>query len=364
MLIYNFDHGLKVPTTFKVGPFQVSVTKEHCKNLEPLPRFQRYRFANDSMRGRHVESEEPVRGEFKPTAEVSWPEHDEKPESILSGSIADEKGIYDFIILMSFLTGRRAYTADELTWDPRRAYGGSIVRGIELTKFADIAWSNLPKVKAFQLEGALGSLVQVALAPDLIGQCAYASAALDSVVTSWASTNQKTKFDDKELIKKARGTIRQSLLQEGVSADVVDDIVARFNNVSSPSALMKLKWFIQGQGLFPSENTEEEWKRLKRLNTIRNQVAHRGMVNIEEALGADASLTVAAVTVQIIRQIAALYIACDLMGIETAGTGELKKEVREFFGDGIFRGQRVFEESFDEYMARQEQAWVEDGIID
>lgn len=364
MQLFNFDHALSVPTTFEIGPFVISVTAEHCSNLERLPRRASQRYEHGANFARTVTYDPAKRGEFLPTAVVTWPTHEKIPSSVLFPDVPGPDAAYDLVMLLSFLTGRRVYLDDDLDWDPRRAYGERILVGSDLVCFANLAWDKLPEVASRGLSAALSCLVQAAQSPDLIGWGAYVNAALDSIVTSWASANGKTKFQDVSLIKKARTTIEAALTELGVCPESVNDIISRFNSISSPSALTKTKWFLESCGLFPETPTEDEIGRLRRLNTVRNAIAHSGTVRIEQGLGAEKSFSIAGTVILLSQEVAELHLTRDLFGIETHSTDASIKTIKAFFGEGTFRGQRVFDEKYEGYLARLEKAWVEAGVFE
>ena len=364
MQLFNFDHTLTHPREFNVGPFAVSVKADHCSNLKLLPRRASQTYDHDATHSRRVRHIPANRGEFLPTATISWSTGDSAPPSVLFPDVPGPDSTYDLVLLLSFLTGRRVYVDDELEWDPRRSYGERILSGEDLIYFAQRAWDNLPRVAALGLSDALSCLVQAPQSPDLIGWGAYVNAALESVVTAWSSANGRTRFHDAALIKDSRAMIKTTLLERGVSKESVEDIIARFNQIGSPSAITKIKWFLEGCGLFPSIPTDYQVSRLRRLNVVRNAIAHSGTVRIEEQLGAETSLSVAATVILLTQEIAELYIARDLLGVDTYSTRTSIETIKAFFEDGEFRGQKVFHEKYEDYLSRLEKSWVEDGVFE
>lgn len=351
------------PVKFAIGPFTVSVTEEHCKNLRKLPRRVAYNYGHDSAFLRQVTRVPEHRGEILPTADLAGSTHGNNSHSILFPEFPGPDATYDLLLLLSFLTGRRIYLEHEVDWDPRRSYGEKIAGGKELIGVAAQAWSRLASVADHGLSDALSCLVMAPHSPDLIGWGAYANAALDSVVASWASRHGRTKFDDQSLVASARQTIEESLLTQGVSPETVGDIVVRFRNISSPSALTKIKWFLEGLQLFPTAPNDDQTSRLRRLNAVRNAIAHSGTVKIEKGLGPEASLSVAGAVIHLTHEIAELYIARNILGVDSAITRQSLNTIKSFFSDGTFRGQRVFEERFDDYLSRLEEKWLESGDI-
>jgi hypothetical protein len=283
------------------------------------------------------------------------------PPSVLFPDLLGPDAGYDLVLLLSFLTGRRVYLETELEWDPRRSYGEPVVGGIDVVIHANLAWNNLKAIANRGLSDALSCLVNAAQSPDLIGWGAYVSAAFDTVVTSWAKDKGKTKFQDVGLLNQARKIIEKSLLDEGVSPETTSDIIARFNQIKSPSALKKIHWFVQDCGLFPKDPTDEQLSRLRRLNTVRNDIAHSGTVRVEPALGPATSYGVAASIVFLTQEIAELHLTRDVLGIDTFGTKMSIVTIQKFFDEGSFRGQRVFVEEYEDYLSRLQEEWIERG---
>ena len=93
--------------------------------------------------------------------------------------------------------------------------------------------------------------------------------------------------------------------------------------------------------LFPEIPTEDEIRRLRRLNTVRNAIAHDGTVRIEEALGAETSFAVAAAVILLSQEIAESHIARDLLGIKTRSKKASISTIEAFFSEGSFRWRRV-----------------------
>lgn len=364
MQLFNFDHGFTAPQTFEIGPFTVVVAADHCRNLGKLPRRALQRYGHDADFNRDVTRTSASQGDFLPTAEVSLSRGQTMPPSTLFPGTPGTDAVYDLVMLLSFLTGRKVYFEHDLTWDPRRSYGERLLTGYELTLFAVKAWDRLATVAKEGLSDALYCLVHAPQSPDLIGWGAYVSAAFDTIVTSWAKANGKTVFPDADLINLARKTMEKSLIDQGVSPQSVSDIVARFHQIKTPSALYKIRAFVEANGLFPATPSDDQSNRLRRLNTVRNGIAHSGTVRIEPKLGAARSYSVAAAVVLLTQEIAVLYIARELLGVDAHANDVAETTVKRFFDEGTFRGQKVFEEEYEDYLARLESRWAEEGIFD
>ena len=51
----------------------------------------------------------------------------------------------------------------------------------------------------------------------------------------------------------------------------------------------------------------------------------------------------------------------NLLKTYDSSTEKAERDVKEFFERGEFRGQRVFDETYIDYMNRIEKEWIEDG---
>lgn len=364
MQLFNFDHGFTTPESFEIGPFTVVVTAEHCRNLDKFPRRERQHFDHDANSKRHVIRSAANPGEFVPTAEISLSQDQEMPPSVLFPMAPGTDAAYDLVMLFSFLTGRKVYLEHDLAWDPRRSYGDRLLSGYELKLFAASVWGRLPIVAQAGLGDALNCLVHAPQSPDLIGWGAYVNAAFDSIVSSWAKSNGKTVFHDANLIKLARKAIEKSLTEEGVSPGTVTDILARFHQIKTPSAMDKIRSFAVAHSLFPEAPLDDQVSRLRRLNIVRNDIAHSGTIRIDEKLGAARSYSVALAVVLLTQEIAVFYIAHKLLGVEVHSTRVAETTIKRFFEDGTFRGQKVFGEDYEDYLARLESRWLEEGNFD
>ncbi|WP_423391459.1 hypothetical protein [Burkholderia sp. LMG 21824] len=377
MKLYNFDHGCSKPTTIRIGPYRIEIAASHCTNLAGMPQRAKQMYMYDGQLRRVVVHVPRERGGFVETAVANRDGSEE--QSRLFPDISGISQDYDLVLLLSFLTGRRVYIDQDLEGDPRRAYGDSVIDPIFLQYLPPQIWISLDTIAKIGLSDALNCMVNAAHAPDLIGRGAYANAAFDAVCSAWAKKSNKTKYESRPLIERAAlrvvGEIEKTILAksrdlilkifqiEGVAPNVAEDISARFRSTASPSAVMKMTCFLQKFDLFPLEPSGEQNDRLKWLNTVRNGIAHSGAIRTEKTLGAETSLSVAGAVVILTEQIVAFYLACEILNIRNPSIESIRNEIREFFFEGTFRKQRVFTESYGEYLDRLENEWVQGGVV-
>ncbi|UQO32619.1 hypothetical protein [Burkholderia cepacia] len=376
MKLFNFDHGLSNPSVLEIGPYRINVSDAHCQNLAFLPRRSSKTFTLDDSFSRVVVDTSRSRGEFAETATVTC---HAAAASLLFPDTPGTTQDYDLVLLLSFLTGRRVYVEGDLDWDPRRDYAGRVIAPEDLKRLPNDVWERLASMSQRGLSDSLNCIVNAALAPDLIGRGAYANAAFDTVCTVWAKEENKTKYDDRPileraskrivdqidnaLLNKAKSLILNVFPVEGVKNEIAQDIWARFRVAAAPSATLKMTWFLQAFGLFPSTPTPDQEMRLKRLNTVRNGIAHGGAIRTDKSLGPEVSLRVAGAVVLITQQIVEFYLAREVLGILSYDLEMHRKGIADFFESGLFRGQLVFSESYGEYLDRLEQQWVTNGVM-
>jgi hypothetical protein len=215
----------------------------------------------------------------------------------------------------------------------------------------------------WKLADALSCLVHIPLAPEAIGCGLYASAALDATVSSWSSRNNKTKYIDGEKLKSLKAAISE-VVGAHLGSETVADFSERFGSLGSPSALLKLKWFLQAIDVYPEEPTQEQEDRFKNLNIVRNAVVHSGTVRLNKSISSDALSRVAVAVILVMQEITAFYMCRYAFDMRDSLTEPMRMVIRDFFINGRFRGQRVFDEDYEEFLARAEVAWVEESRIE
>lgn len=362
MKLFNFDHGLKSPTTFTVGPFTITVTEEHIENLSKLPRREEQLYSSDAFHQPIVTQTPRSPGEFLETA-CALLNGAPQPSRLFPKSDADDC-IWDLILLLSFITGRRVYEDSDLEWDPHRNYGDRMMPPHDIPILANYFWSKLPELATQKLSDALNCIVNAALAPEAIGRGMYSSAALDATVTSWTSRNKQSIYPDAEKLLALRAEVAELLAKHEMGQETIADFTARINSsLGRPSALLKLQWFLQAIGVYPDNPTAEQVTRLKALNTVRNAVVHSGAVRVDK-VPTDAMDRIAIAVILVMQDIVEFYLMRHAFGITDGLTEPMRSRVRSFFFDGKLGGQRVFEEDYATYIARAEQAWMNNFRIE
>lgn len=166
---------------------------------------------------------------------------------------------------------------------------------------------------------------------------------------------------NKSLINKIKLWICVYLSEMSVEESVKNDIVARININLQPSALYKFQKFLVGMALFPTMADNNAMKRLKWVNTVRNNMIHRGdLPTIKEVDFIRRAEITSSITFMLLA-IVQYYFAKEIFGINNYLVEQLSSDVKNYFENGIFRGHNVFEESYEQFIIRQELEWIENG---
>ena len=372
MKLYNFDHGFRKPQAIRVGPFTLRITEQHCENLSLLKRNRSFSETYEENLNPVLRRSSSTHGGFAETTVAEC--QGEGGRSELFPNNTGVTALFDLVLLLSFLTGRRVYLENEIDGDHRLTPGEWAIEGHTLQRVLPHIWPRLQHLAATGLGDAMYCIVFAPLAPEAIGRGAYANAALDTVCTYWAKVFGKARYENQSIVKKARdkvvNAIDKSLLyqarklitrvfpKEGASEEETADILARLRGLSSPSALQKMTWFLQALDLFPLQPTEEETSRLRRLNTVRNGIAHGGTIRSDQKLDHEVNLRVAGAILILTGLIAEYYLVREILKIDCAALSRTKFDVQEFFKHGIFRRHQVFTEDFEQYVDRLEFEWI------
>jgi len=379
--LYNFDHRISSPQDINIGPFRIEITQEHCENLKKLFRQPKRTYSFDENLNRIVTKVPKFRGEIAETAVAYFDESTIKIPKLFP-EVPNTTQLHDLTLILSFLTGRRVYLESQLDNDPTCTYSDRVVGGNFFYKRVDF-WKNLDLIEKQGMSAALYALVCESGTNCLIGKAGYSNSAFDVVTSYWSKNNGKTKYSNPSLIKsgiakvltqidslflrKVRDLLTKGLNEEGVEKSVVADISARLNLYSSsPSAIYKATAFLQAQGLCPAGDLGADVeRRLKWVNWVRNAVAHQGDIpkDKEKTLSFETRMRISGAVVLLVGEISKVYIAKHILGICDCSLDESEKDILAFFEHGTFRGDKVFEETYDDYMERVAQRWIENGEL-
>jgi len=361
--IYNFDHNLPNGFSCQIGPFKISALPNTSKS-ENIPRNERtiYRKTLDHegsfKSSTHIE---PAKiGKWMPTALVEDHPSLDAPSSLFP-DIAD--GSYDLSLVLTFLTGLHVGVGNNVAPYLPIQPGQSIVSG-SYFRGAHIDWALLP---ALREAGGAESMMALSVAmtnSNALIKLAMGSSALDGIITKWHKKSGNTKYtpEVKKRITEAKIIFERELTNSGEDSELIKDIMARLSNLTSDSALTKLRQFLTTFDMFPKDADPSALQRLKWMNTVRNAVAHTGAAPMDLAESAETSIRVSTALSILLQFICQVYIAKYLLKVDDMSQiNQTQNSILNFFSTGRFNGQDLLTEDFETFSARMTSQWEEHG---
>lgn len=117
---------------------------------------------------------------------------------------------------------------------------------------------------------------------------------------------------------------------QGVSDELISDIIPRLPNLLNDSALSKLKAFLCAHEIYPKVADEVTLSRLKWFNVMRNATAHPGAVRMDQGGSPEVSLRIAAAVAVMLLDISQVYVAKYLLKISDPGISQTQKRLMTF----------------------------------
>lgn len=374
--LYNFDHGFEKEKTFKIGKYLIEVNDKQAENICKLEQNATRSLITDFDLSRKVEEIEYQSGEIVETATLKVSKGD-ITSSVIYKELPERSSIDDFVLFLSFITGRRVYLEDELEHEVSKKYFHSIVNN----NFFSFASVNLDegfsKLEELKLDVPFYNLIHSKTIQDLPTICFYVNTVINVLFDKWNKENGKSKYStnlnveeikeqivnrlEKSLIDKVKLWVNSALSEKSYNKATIADVVARININNQPSALYKLQNFLVGMALFPVESNKEHHKRLKWINTVRNIMIHKGDISSDKSFSYQQKLEITMSITFILIGIAEYYFAKEIFNIDNYLIEQNADEIREYFESGIYRGQKVFDETYEQFVERQEIEWIENG---
>jgi hypothetical protein len=193
---------------------------------------------------------------------------------------------------------------------------------------------------------------------------AMGSSALDGIITKWHKKSGNTKYtpEVKKRITEAKIIFERELTNSGEDSELIKDIMARLSNLTSDSALTKLRQFLTTFDMFPKDADPSALQRLKWMNTVRNAVAHTGAAPMDLAESAETSIRVSTALSILLQFICQVYIAKYLLKVDDMSQiNQTQNSILNFFSTGRFNGQDLLTEDFETFSARMTSQWEEHG---
>ncbi len=369
--VYNLDHDISSDWKFRIGSYQFEVQAGPQTRKDVFARGVSTSFQpvlDDQGNIVPTTSTKPANlGEWSVTASID--DHsDLHAASILFPNVPTLTGADDLALILTLLTGREvAIGLDAKQKYPLRPGESVVCPNFFHLHTNTIAWEKLPKIASTGASESIYTVCEAMLAGDLIAKLALGFAALENLVSQWHEQAGITAYtkDIKSKISRAKEKFKQALLDEEMPQAIVDDIIPRMGNISTESALVKLKSFLVAHGMYPSLDTPTVFGRLQSLNVVRNGFAHRCKINVKGKLPFEFETQLAGALVLLALLICRVYIAKHLLEIDDGDYGieKERKVVLDFFLTGKYRGQDVAGELYDDYMKRLVADWMSTGEL-
>ncbi|NWO06602.1 MAG: hypothetical protein HLX50_13210 [Alteromonadaceae bacterium] len=375
--LYNFDHGFKKEKTFCIGKFRISVSDEQAKNISKLEQNAKRSFVMNNDLSREMKELPKKKGRIVETATLRVTST-EIAESLIYKELPKRTSIDDFVLFLSFITGRRVFLDHEIELETPTNYFDRVVNNNFFHfPLVDID-GGLKKIDELKLSTQLYNLVHTKTVRDLPAICFYANTVVNALYERWCKNNNKSKYPapgikadelkerisqilERSLVDKFKIWVNSILSGKSYDADAIHDVVARVNISSQPSALYKLQNFLVGLRLFPENPTKEATDRLRWTNKVRNMMVHMGDIPSDKNIGFEQRVQIATSITFLLIGIAEHYYAKEIFSINNYLVDQNAKDIREYFDSGIFRGHKVFDETYERFCERQESEWVENG---
>jgi hypothetical protein len=364
--VYNFDHGITSPVSLAFGPYLIHVRAIHL-DPEILTKGEARHFGWDvDASGRLsnvVTTTPPHPGRWAPTAEIE--DHDRLHQgSPLFPEVPGRIEKDDVALILSFITGRNVVIGNDVPQTFWLSVGERIV-GNNYFYRPHIDWGALTSETSAGIGEGMHVICHAASSSDLITQLALGCVALDRLSGDWWKNSGQSRYKgiEKTTRTKAIEAFSTSLKDSGAPESVTADIAPRMHNLFADSALAKLQDFLVAHEMFPQNAPKQVLDRLKLLNANRNLVLHNATIRVDKNASFQRNTEIAGAISILILMICRTYIAKYILKIDDGkhGIEAEKKTVSTFFETGQFRGQDVFTESFDAYLARIQADWISTG---
>ncbi|WP_370547327.1 hypothetical protein [Edwardsiella tarda] len=227
--IFNFEHHLTSEGKFFIGPYEITVSKEHIGG--DFARSKRLIFSStlDSSGFKQSVKEEPSSsGTWSITAVVA--EHEKLDQaSVLLPDNPWLNGAYDLSVILSLLSGRHTRVGNGVEPYLPVSPGQAITSKNFFRTDPMVDWTLLPVLR----EAGAGEAVEtvlLAMTNDNIGvKIAMGSAALDGLNTRWYKVSGSNPYtrEVKAKIKAAGLEFKKNLEKACVNQNIIDDIMPR-----------------------------------------------------------------------------------------------------------------------------------------
>lgn len=355
--LLNYDHGYKSPEVFTIGPFTIEITKLHCQNLSHLPRNERVTFGYNEDYLPSIIKNPRIRGGWIETAGAAITDKDVAP-SVLYPKNSDLKNTDDLLLFLSFISGR-AVTSDINALfnflNPEEHSDKVLHHGY--FSHNNFNWESLKILREKGFAGQFYNLTMAYQKNDFVARAVYLNNALNVSYDKWLSQNPIKQITN-TIRSDIEFTILECLKKHKIDNETTADIMKRVGNICTPSAIQKLKHFLQGIDLYPKYDNPEMHNRLKWLNLVRNSMVHTGMLPRKNTLTDEILGEATSSAIELILRINQYFFGKIILKLNDPYLGFIKRLILPYFQEGKFCGRQVFTEKHDEYMEQACEKWT------
>ncbi len=259
--LYNLNLGTRnLPLNFNVGPYRINLVKDYN---ELIPRL--------SSLGTKYENAKC--GENLITANVVC---NNEPGALLTNRLntQDEStpGIWDLCLILSYLSGHRVFTSDDLV----RYHGLKFVQGVvavhDIVNAAGRCWENRANFESEKEIIPLWYYLAAVGTSEAGVRVSLCSTCID-VITNLEIDKGKISIELQNLIDTVNDVIKKSTIE----TQQKNSFIGSVSNWGSGSAVAKFESFLSKYSLLPLQINAEINARIKTVNEYRNSVIHEGI---------------------------------------------------------------------------------------
>lgn len=166
-----------------------------------------------------------------------------------------------------------------------------------------------------------------------------------------------------QIIQKFRIALLNASRDADIHPSFAEDLTYSLLSGLKISAMMKIQFFLKSLDLFPAEPNQIELDRLRWLNQVRNSLFHTGTIpKASKIIPEQAIFRLSLVSIFVQMDIVRVALAKKLE-LRTMELQSIVFEIKNFFIQGTYNGQRVFDETISEYLDRISLQWEEEGFL-
>ncbi|WP_207762316.1 hypothetical protein [Leptospira harrisiae] len=359
MRIFNLNHKIKEPTKIKIGIFTIIINQKHCERVQNIYQPTKHIYKHGSP----PEVEE-ITKKYSKWLETALLETSEISPSLLQPDNPTATNITDFLMILSFISGRRVISETNVKRFNPNKNSSSITN---LTHFfyyyGNKLIANIKGLTESKLESAFCNFVSSLDKDEFFEKASYAFSILNSIYEHNFSNYPKVLSGDarKKLQDAAIEAIRSKGEELNIDPKIIEDInKTGFGNFGTPSAVQKIRMLVVDMGILTAKESEEYFDKIRMINQIRNSIAHNGDMRIFQSYEHEKNLRINVYMIEYIFDLIQFYFLFIILKIDEPEIehGE-KSKLRQFFIEGSYNGHHFFEENYLDFLERKEKEWLE-----